>query len=147
MRGEHVVTIARPAAVIFDHIADGTRNAGWRHSVVETALRHGDGGVGTVWRQVVRGPARKPVDADYRVTTYQHDTVYGVEIVDGPVRGTALYTLAPAGEGETTLTVVVFLKPRGAMRVFTGFVLRQLVEELDSLDHLRDQLNAGPSPK
>jgi hypothetical protein len=74
---------------------------------------------------------------------YERDTAYGIEIIAGPIRGTALYTLSPAGEGETTLTVEMILKPRGAMRVLTGFVLRQLVEELDSLDHLRDLLNAG----
>jgi len=143
VRGDHTVTINRPAAVVLEHLADGSRNGTWRPSVVEVTLRSGDGGEGTVWRQVVRGPAGKLADADYRVTRYERDTAYGIDIVAGPIRGTALYTLAPAGDNATTLTVEMVLKPRGAMRVLTGFVLRQLVEELDSLDRLRDLLNAG----
>ncbi len=141
MRGEHTVSINRAAQVVFDHIADGTNNAAWRTSVVEVSLHSGTRGEGTVWRQVVRGPAGKSADADYRVTRYEPAAAYGVEVIAGPVRGTALYTLTPGEDGETLVTLTMVLKPRGAMRVLTGFVLRQLVDELDSLDRLRELLN------
>jgi Polyketide cyclase / dehydrase and lipid transport len=147
VRGEYSVSINRPAVVVFDHIADGTKNPGWRASVVEVALHSGTGGEGTVWRQVVRGAAGKAADADYRVTRYEPPSAYGVEVIAGPVRGTALYALAPGDDGETSLTLTMVLKPRGAMRVLTGFVLRQLVDELDSLDRLRDLLNPRGSPR
>ncbi len=62
--------------------------------MVEVALHSGDGGEGSVWRQVVRGPAGKAADADYRVTRCEPPAAYGVEIIAGPMRGTALYTLA-----------------------------------------------------
>ena len=143
MRGEHTVSINRPAAAVFDHIADGTRNAIWRTSVIEVSLHSGTGGEGTVWRQVVRGPAGKAADADYRVTRYEPASAYATEVIAGPVRGTSLFTLAPGDDGETTVTLTVVLKPRGTLRILTGFVLRQLVDELDSLDRLRDLLNGG----
>jgi uncharacterized protein YndB with AHSA1/START domain len=142
VRGEYSVSINRPAAVVFDHIADGTKNATWRGTVVEVSLHSGSGGEGTVWRQVVRGPAGKTADADYRVTRYEPPAAYGFELIDGPVRGTALYTFTPGDDGETSVTLTMVLKPRGAMRVLTGFVTRQLVDELDSLDRLRDLLDA-----
>jgi uncharacterized protein YndB with AHSA1/START domain len=141
VRGEHAVTINRPAAVVFDRIADGTNNPTWRASVVEASLHSGAGGEGTVWRQVVRGPAGKSADADYCVTRYEPSAAYGYEVIAGPVRGTSLYTLAPVDDGETSVTLTIVLKPRGALRLLTGFVLRQLVDELDSLDRLRDLLN------
>ncbi len=140
MRGEHSVSIDRPADVIFDYIADGTNNPRWRPSVLEVSVRSGDGRDGTVWRQVVRGPAGKAADADYRVTRYEPPSVYGFEVIDGPMRGTGLYTLTDGDDGETQVSFELTLKPRGAMRVLTGFVLRQLVEELDDLDRLRELL-------
>jgi uncharacterized protein YndB with AHSA1/START domain len=138
VRGEHSVSIDRPAAVVFDYIADGTHNPSWRPSVLEVSVRSGDGREGTIWRQVVRGPAGKSADADYRVTRHEPPNVYGFEVIDGPVRGSGVYTLTDGDDGETVVTFELILKPRGAMRVLTGFVLRQLVEELDSLDRLRD---------
>jgi uncharacterized protein YndB with AHSA1/START domain len=142
MHGEYAVTIRRPARVVFDHIADGSRNSTWRTTVIEVALHSGDGRVGTVWRQVVRGPAGKAVDADYRVTRHEPPSAYGFEIIVGPVRGEGLYTLTAVDERETLVTLELTLKPRGAMRILTGFVLRQLVDDLDGLDRLRDVLNA-----
>ncbi len=143
MHGEHAVTIRRPAAVVFEHIADGARNPQWRPTVVEVALHSGDGRGGTVWRQVVRGPAGKSADADYQVTRYEPPTLYAVEVIAGPMRGAATYTLTPDFDGDaTTVSLDVVLKPRGAMRVLSGFVLRQLVDELNSLDMLRDLLDS-----
>ncbi len=137
MRGDHSVTINRPATVVFDHIADGANNATWRPAVMEVTLLSGDGGEGTVWRQLVHGPGGKPADADYRVTHFQRPAVYGFEVIAGPVRGRSLYTMTAGTEGDTTVTLAVTLTPRGAMRILTGFVLRALVEELDSLHRLR----------
>lgn len=138
MRGEHTVSIPQPASVVFDVIADGLRNASWRHSVMEVSLQSGTGGLGTVWRQLVSGPAGKPADADYRVTTYEPPAAYGFEVIAGPVRGSGLYTLTVGDDGETAVRLEISLTPRGAMRVLSGFVLRQLVDELDDLERLRD---------
>lgn len=134
------MSIDRPASVIFDVIADGWRNPTWRPSVIEVSLHSGTGGLGSVWRQVVRGPGGKAADADYRVTTHEPPRAYGFEVIAGPVRGTGLYTLTPGDDGETAVRFVITLKPRGALRVLTGFVLRQVVDEIDNLDRLRELL-------
>ena len=39
------------------------------------------------------------------------------------------------------MTLAVTLTPRGALRLLTGFVLRQVVDELDSLERLRQVLS------
>jgi hypothetical protein len=140
VHGEHSVTIHRPADVVFDHIADGSRNAGWRPAVIEVGLRSGDGGEGSVWRQLVLGPGGKPADADYIVTACRRPSLYAYDVTAGPVRGTSTFTLIETTPGQTAVTLAVTLTPRGALRVLTGFVLRQLVDELDSLDRLRHLL-------
>ena len=141
VHGEHTVTVNRPPEVVFSHIADGSLNAAWRPSVIEVALRSGDGGEGSVWHQVVRGPGGKLADADYVVTSCQRPRLYAYEVTAGPVRGTSVYTLTTSRPGETTVTLAVTLTPRGALRLLTGFVLRQVVDELDSLERLRQVLS------
>ena len=136
MHGEHTVVVHRPAEVVFDHIADGSRNVGWRPWVIEVGRSSGDGGEGSVWRQLVHGPAGKVAEADYVVTAWRRPEFYAYTVTAGPVRGTAEYTLAESAPARTTVTLAVTLLPRGALRLLTGFVLRQMVEELDSLERL-----------
>jgi Polyketide cyclase / dehydrase and lipid transport len=141
VRGEHKVTIRRPTDVVFALIADGSRNASWRPWVIEVRLRSGDGGEGSEWRQLVHGPGGKPADADYVVTTCLRPHQYGYQVTSGPVRGSAVYTLTESTPGATTVSLALTLSPRGALRLLTGFVLRQMVDELDSLDRLREVLS------
>jgi hypothetical protein len=136
VHGEHTVVVHRPAEVVFDHIADGSRNGGWRPWVIEVGRRSGDGGEGSVWRQLVHGPAGKVAEADYVVTAWRRPEFYAYTVTAGPVRGIAEYTLSEAAPARTTVTLAVTLLPRGALRLLTGFVLRQMVEELDSLERL-----------
>ena len=134
MHGEHTVVVHRPAEVVFDHIADGSRNSGWRPWVIEVGRSSGDGGEGSVWRQLVHGPAGKVADADYVVTAWRRPEFYAYTVTAGPVRGTAEYTLAESAPARTTVTLAVTLSPRGAPRLLTGFALRQSVGQLDRLE-------------
>jgi hypothetical protein len=136
VHGEHKVVVHRPAEVVFDYIADGSRNSGWRPWVIEVGRSSGDGGEGSVWRQLVHGPAGKVAEADYVVTAWRRPEFYAYTVTAGPVRGTGEYTLVESAPARTTVTLAVTLLPRGAMRLLTGFVLRQMVEELDSLERL-----------
>jgi hypothetical protein len=136
VHGEHTVVVHRPAEIVFDHIADGSRNSGWRPWVIEVGRSSGDGGEGSVWRQLVHGPGGKVADADYVVTAWRRPEFYAYTVTAGPVRGTGEYTLTETARARTTVTLAVTLSPRGAMRLLTGFVLRQMVEELDSLERL-----------
>lgn len=143
--GEYTVTIARPIDVVFDHLVDGARNASWRGPVLSVTLLSGDGGLGSVWHQQVRGAAGRIQDADYRVTAWQRPNRYSVEATSGPTRGVAAYTLVEAGPASTVLSLELRLRPRGLVASLSGIAQRQVSRELDSLDRLKTVIES-PSP-
>ena len=141
--GEHRVTIASPIAVVFEHVVDGTRNASWRGVAVEGTLRSGDGGVGSVWHQLVRGFGGRLTDVEYRVTAYEPPHRFGYELIAGPARGEGAYTLEAVSEAVTTVSVAVRMRARGLFGGWTGMIPRQVSSELDALDRLRTLLEQG----
>jgi len=67
---ENSVVVNRPSQEVFGFLADGERSPEWRSGVVEIKKVSGEG-VGTIYRQRVKGPGGRPVAADYRITEYQ----------------------------------------------------------------------------
>ena len=144
LTGRHAVAIARPVEVVFDHVADGSRNPAWRQAVSQATLLSGDGGAGTVWHQVVRGLTGRPLQVDYRVTVFDRPRRYAYEFVDGPVRGGCEYTFQADSAASTTVSLAVRLSGRGLFAGLTGAQPRQMAAELDALDQLRSALQAPP---
>jgi uncharacterized protein YndB with AHSA1/START domain len=58
---ENSVTIDRPIQQVFDLLADGTNNPKWRPGVLEIANETGGFGVGTVYKQAIRGPGGRRI--------------------------------------------------------------------------------------
>jgi hypothetical protein len=144
LSGKYSVTIRRTAGDVFDHIADGARNASWRGPVVDVALVDGNGTEGSVWHQLLRGFSGRVAEADYRVTAYDRPRRYAFELIAGPTLGSADYTLAEIAPSTTRLSLALTLRPRGLLAGLTGLVRRQMATELDSLDRLRELLETAP---
>jgi uncharacterized protein YndB with AHSA1/START domain len=144
LSGEYSVTIRRPVDDVFDHIADGARNVTWRGPVVEVALVAGNGTVGSVWHQLLRGFGGRVADADYRVTAFERPHRYAFELIAGPTLGGGEYTLTEVAPATTTVMVVLTLRPRGLVPGLTGLVRRHMATELDGLDRLRELLESSP---
>jgi len=96
------VTIARPPADVFAFIADGTTAPQWRSGVTDVSLQSGTG-LGARYRQGVKGPGGRRVDADYEVTAFERDRRLAFAATAGPVRPTGEYRLEPI-DGGTRLT-------------------------------------------
>lgn len=143
LTGTHSVTINRPIAVVFDHIADGRRNATWRGPIRDVKLISGDGAAGSVWLQLTSGAGGRVGDSEYRVIASERPRRYALEIIDGPVAGTAEYALEETSEAATVVGVTLRLRPRGLMASLSGIVNRQMALELSSLDRLRAHLEGG----
>lgn len=144
LSGKHSVTIGRRIDDVFDHIADGARNATWRGPVVEVALVSGDGTEGSVWHQLLRGFGGRLAEADYRVIAFERPHRYAFELIGGPTLGGGEYMLAEAAPATTTVTLVATLRPHGLVPGLTGLVRRHMATELDGLDRLRELLESAP---
>ena len=81
----HQVTIRRPASEVFAFIADGLNGPKWRTGIIDIAHVSGTG-VGATYKQGVKGPGGRRIDADYRVTTYEPNSRLAFEAIAGPVR-------------------------------------------------------------
>ena len=86
----HEVTIDRPAGAVFAFLADGLNGSTWRTGIVDIAYTSGTG-VGTIYKQGVRGPGGRRVDADYRITAFEPARRLAFEAIAGPVRPTGEY--------------------------------------------------------
>ena len=92
------LTIARPPGDVFAFIADGENDVRWRPGVADVKRQSGDG-AGTVFRQGMKGPMGRRIDADYRLTVYEPASALAFEVIAGPVRPVGRYELSPDGDG------------------------------------------------
>jgi len=92
------VTINRPPAEVFDFVADGTTATKWRPGVLDVALVSGSG-LGAQYKQGVRGPGGRRVDADYKVTAFVPAQRLAFAATAGPVRPTGEYVLEAVADG------------------------------------------------
>src|SRR6185503_15512422 len=101
---ERTITINQPVEAVFPVLADGLRAPLWRPAVLDVALARGAGpAVGTVYRQGVRGPGGRRVDADYEITAFEPNRRLAFRAVAGPVRPEGEYELEAIGQA-TALT-------------------------------------------
>src|SRR5258706_11546251 len=80
----HQVTIRRPATEVFTFVADGLNGPKWRPGITDIALVSGSG-VGATYKQGVKGPGGRRIDADYRVTAFEPSHRIAFEAIAGPV--------------------------------------------------------------
>jgi uncharacterized membrane protein len=96
------ITIARPVGDVFAFVADGLNGPKWRPGVLDVKLVSGSG-TGAVYKQGVKGPGGRRIDADYQVTAYEPDRLLRFEAIAGPVRPKGEFRFEPAN-GGTRLT-------------------------------------------
>ena len=138
---ERTITIQRPVHDVFEYIADGLNGPKWRTGVVDVSLQSGSG-VGAVYRQGVKGPGGRRIDADYEVTALEPDRRLAFRAIAGPVRPTGEYRLAPT-DGGTELTFSLQAELSGLKRFLMGGAVQQTMDaEMRALDRLKALLEA-----
>jgi uncharacterized protein YndB with AHSA1/START domain len=127
------------AEQVFRFLADGRTATQWRWSVIEVSKASGDG-VGAVYRQVVRGPGGRPVDADYEITALEPAQRIAFRAIAGPVRPEGEYLLEAMGEA-TILTFRLAAALPWWRRLVLGRLVQSSIEaEMRSLDALQELL-------
>jgi len=124
---------------VFRFLADGRTATQWRSAVIEVSKASGDG-VGAVYRQAVRGPGGRAVDADYEITALQPDTRIAFRTIAGPVRPTGEFILEAMGDA-TILTFKLEAALAGWKRLVFGRLVQSTMDaEMAALDQLREVL-------
>ena len=140
----HQVTISRPVNEVFAFIADGLNGPKWRSGITDIALVSGSG-VGATYKQGVKGPGGRRVDADYRVTAYEPNSRLAFEAIAGPVRPTGEYILEPVA-GGTRLTFVLHAELGGIKRLLmSGAVQKTMDAEVEATEKLKSLLESSPT--
>lgn len=140
---QQTVTIHRPVDEVFAYLAEGTNNRRWRDGVLEIERVSGDCGVGTTYRQVLKGPGGRRIDGDYRVTAFAPPNLLAFEVVAGPLRPVGRYELAAEGAQATTLTFTLDAQPKGIMKLMGPVVGKQMQTEVGHLADLKRDLETG----
>ena len=136
---ERTVVINKPIADVFAFVADGEKAPQWRSGVLEVAKKSGDG-KGAVYRQVVKGPGGRKVDADYEISDYRPPTHLAFRAIAGPVRPTGSYDLTDM-DGKTSLTFRLAADIGGWKKwLMGGQVQKTMDAEMAALDKLKTVL-------
>jgi uncharacterized membrane protein len=139
----HQVTIHRPAGEVFAFIADGLNGPKWRSGILDIAHVSGSG-VGATYKQGVKGPGGRRLDADYRVTMYEPNSRLAFEAIAGPVRPTGQYVLEEV-DGGTRLTFALEAELGGIKKLLMGGAVQKTMDsEVQATERLRSLLESMP---
>ena len=138
---DHSVTINLPVEAVFAYVLDGENCPSWRPGVLDIKRVSGDG-AGAIYRQGVKGPGGRRIDADYTVTHAEPDRLIEFETIAGPVRPKGRYTFDRRGDA-THLTFHLEAEVRGVRGLVLGpMVARTMREEVRTLERLKDVLES-----
>jgi carbon monoxide dehydrogenase subunit G len=138
---EHTTTIDRPRPEVFRFLADGENDPRWRPGVTDMTRVSGTG-VGTRYRQGVKGPLGRRIPADIEITELRESELIAFRGLSGPVRPTGRYELTDDGAG-TRVRFVLDAKPTGIGRLMAPMVQRSMTGEVGALDNLKRLLESG----
>ena len=132
------VVIDRPVADVFAFVADGENAQKWRPGVLEVSRKSGDGR-GTIYRQIVKGPGGRKIDADYEVIEYQPPVYLAFRAIAGPVRPVGSYDLR-SQDGGTELTFRLSAEIGGWKNLVMGGAVQKTMDAEMALDQLKKVL-------
>ena len=138
---EREVTITRPVAEVFTFVADGLNAPQWRPGVMDISLVSGSG-LGAVYKQGVKGPGGRRIDADYRITAYEPNRRLSFEATAGPVRPTGEFAFDDAN-GATHVRFALQAELGGIKKLLMGGAVQKTMDaEVAALEHLKQVLEA-----
>src|SRR3954468_195301 len=130
------VFINRPVQEVWSFVTDGTTAPQWRSGVLDISHVSGHG-VGEVWKQGVKGPGGRRIDADYEVTELEPNHLLAFKAIAGPVRATGEYRLAAENDG-TRLSFSLKAELGGLKKLLMGGAVQSTMDaEMAALDRLK----------
>ena len=137
----NTVTINRPIADVFAYVAEGLNGPNWRSGILDIAHASGEG-LGAIYRQGVKGPGGRRIDADYEITAWDPPKRLAFRAIAGPVRPVGEYRLAEAGTG-TSVTFSLEAQLGGLKKLLMGGAVQSTMDaEVANLARLKAVLEA-----
>lgn len=130
------IVINRPVDEVWAFVTDGSTAPRWRPGVLDISKASGSG-VGETWKQGVKGPGGRRIDADYEVTAWEPGKLMAFKAIAGPVRPTGEYRFA-AENGGTRLSFSLQAELSGLKKLLMGGAVQSTMDaEMGSLDRLK----------
>jgi uncharacterized membrane protein len=133
--------IQRPIAEVFAFLADAENDLRWRSDVLDIARVSGSG-AGSHYRQGVRGPGGRRLNADIEITQLETDSLIRFRVTSGPVQPTGQYSLEPEGTG-TRVRFSLEADLPGLKKLMAPMVQKAMNGEVGQLENLKRALEAG----
>ena len=137
----HTATIPRPVEAVFAFVADGENASRWRPGVLD--VKHVSGsGVGAAYKQGVKGPGGRRIDADYTITAFEPNRRIAFEATAGPVRPRGEYIFEYLG-GSTRVTMSLSAELSGWKKLLMGGAVQKTMDaEVRTIENIARQLGA-----
>ena len=130
------IQINRPVGEVFAFVANGETAPQWRPGVLDAKHVSGQG-EGAVYRQGVRGPGGRRVDADYEITEWEPDRHIAFRTIAGPVRPTGELDFEANGD-QTTVHFMLDAELGWLRRLILGRSVQSTMDaEMRTLDNLK----------
>jgi uncharacterized protein YndB with AHSA1/START domain len=129
------VTIERPPAEVFGFLADAENDRQWRGGVLLIERESGEG-VGTRYRQLVKGPGGRRAKANIEITEFEPNRRIGFKTTSGPVRPTGTYELEQT-DGGTRVRLTLRAEVGGLKKWLSKAVGRAMETEVGALEELK----------
>jgi len=111
---ERTITVPTPIQEVWDYVVDFTNTEQWDPPTESTVRVLGDGGVGTVYRNVSKVLGNE-VESEYTVVQVQDQRLFQLEGANSGMQLRDTITFAGTESG-TTLTYRAEFHPRGVLR-------------------------------
>jgi uncharacterized protein YndB with AHSA1/START domain len=140
-RAERTTTIDRPPAEVFEFLANAENDPQWRAGVADISRVSGSG-VGTRYRQGMKGPFGRRIPADIEITELKPSELITFQALEGPVHPRGRYELS-ATEGGTRVRFVLEAETKGLKSLMAPMVQKAMNREVGALEKLKRVLEAG----
>lgn len=123
------ITVNRNTVDVFNFLADGMNNPKWRPNVTEIQkITDGPVGVGTKFRQRLKGPMGRTITHDYEITVFEPGQVLGFRVIAGPARPEGRFMLV-GGEGQTNVEFDLQQPPISFLQKFIDKMIQKKLDK------------------
>ncbi len=141
---ENSITINRPISTIYDFIMEGANNKLWRPAVLDIERVPGKPtGVGAVFKQGVKGPGGRRLDADYEIMEAKPNALIQFQVIAGPARPTGTYHFEADGN-STRVTFTLHYDAKGLAKLMEPMINQTMRSEVAMLSNLKSYLESQP---